>query len=129
MKAPLGLLLAVLVLAGCAPKATEPDQTAASTAPSEKPEPSISIPRGIPKNTKTEPPVDAFEQVVTKGRIRVTGTCVELLTEQLNWVLIGPAAAQLRDGQQVRVTGVPDPNRETGCTGSPLLVSSVAPAG
>ncbi|WP_433081519.1 hypothetical protein ACQP1P_46305 [Dactylosporangium sp. CA-052675] len=72
---------------------------------------------------------DDFQQVVAKGRIRVSGTCVELVTDQLNWVLIGPAAAQARDGQQVTATGVPDPNRETGCTGSPLLVSSVAPAG
>ncbi|WP_433611660.1 hypothetical protein ACQP2P_44925 [Dactylosporangium sp. CA-139114] len=72
---------------------------------------------------------DDFQQVVAKGKIRVSGTCVELLTDQLNWVLIGPAAAQVRDGQQVTATGVPDPNRETGCTGSPLLVSSVAPAG
>ena len=134
MKAPLGLLLAVCVLAGCASKTDEPVRPAAPP-PSDSPgvsrgaEPTISIPVGVPKPTKSEPMTDTFQQVVTKGRIRITGGCTELITDQLNWVLIGPPAAQVRDGQQVTVTGVPDPNRETGCTGSPLLVSSVAPAG
>ncbi|WP_426508704.1 hypothetical protein ACPPVO_59255 [Dactylosporangium sp. McL0621] len=130
MKAPLGLLLAVLLLAGCAtaPKTDEPAQSAAP-AVSVSREPTISIPPGVPKTTKVEPPVDEFQQVVTEGRVRVTGTCIELITAQLNWVLIGPAADGLRDGQQVKVTGVPNPNRETICTGSPLLVSSVAPVG
>jgi hypothetical protein len=139
MKAPLGLLLAVLVLGGCAsktekaaapPPATSAAPTSAPTAPPPAPgrsEPTISAPPNVPKTTKAEPPVDDFQQVVAQGRIRVAGSCIELVTDQITWVLIGPAAAQLRDGQQVKVTGVPNPNRETGCTGSPLLVAGVAP--
>ncbi|WP_432982018.1 hypothetical protein [Dactylosporangium sp. CA-233914] len=133
MKAPLGLLLAVLVLAGCADRSPQPVQAPSSarkSAPTagRSAEPSISIPPDVPKTTKAEPPVDDFQQVVAEGRVRVSGSCVELVTDRTTWVLLGPAAAQLRDGRQARVTGVPDPNRETGCTGSPLLVSGVAPA-
>ncbi|WP_433211966.1 hypothetical protein ACQP00_51510 [Dactylosporangium sp. CS-047395] len=120
----MGLLLAVLMLAGCAEQSGQTAEPAASSA---NPQPTISIPNGVPKTTKVEPPADAFQQVVATGKISVTGTCVELITEQLRWVLIGPPAAQLRDGQQVKVTGVPNPNRETGCNGSPLLVSAVQP--
>lgn len=126
MKAPLGLLLAFLLLAGCAAPIPSPS----SPAPvSRSAEPAISIPSGVPKNTKIEPPADAFEQVVTKGKIHISGTCTELITDQLIWVLIGQAAAHVSEGQRVQVTGVPDPNRETLCSGSPLLVSSVAPVG
>ncbi|GAA3449456.1 hypothetical protein [Dactylosporangium matsuzakiense] len=120
MKAPLGLLLAVALLTGCA--AEKPQDEAPATVPPVSPTASTRPPK-----ITSEPPIDAFAQVVADGRVRITGTCIELVTATLNWVLLGPAAAQLRDGQQVRATGVPDPNRETGCTGSPLLVSSVAP--
>ncbi|WP_432833162.1 hypothetical protein [Dactylosporangium sp. CA-092794] len=96
---------------------------------SDPPESVVSLPpTRLPKTTKAEPPVDDFQQVVTQGRVRVAGQCVELVTDRLTWTLIGPAASGLRDGQQAKVTGVPDPNRETGCTGSPLLVSQVTPA-
>ncbi|MFI5916341.1 hypothetical protein [Dactylosporangium sp. NPDC051541] len=125
MKATLGLLLAVALLAGCGERTEKTEKTEktdqAALVPSN---PAPTTPR--PLKTLSEPPLDAFQQVVAKGTVRITGTCVEVVTEQLNWVLIGPAAAQLRDGQRVQATGVPDPNRETGCTGSPLLVSSVA---
>ena len=132
VKAPLGLLLAVLLLTGCAartgetaqapPSTDKSGQIATTAAPS--PASSASILPGVPK-ARTEPPIDDFKQVATQGRLRITGQCVELVTEQLNWVLIGPAAAGFHDGQQVKVVGVPNPNRETACTGSPLLVSSV----
>ena len=133
MKAHLGLLSAVLLLTGCAAKDQEPDvvpgasaqSSATSSAP--KPEATVSRPTKIPKNTKSEPPVDAFQQVVTSGQVRIKGQCVELVTDQLTWVLIGPDAAKLRDGTRAKVTGVPDPNRETGCTGSPLLLSKADP--
>jgi hypothetical protein len=140
MKAPLGLLLglfAVVLLGGCAANdGGQPDASTAaaapSTAPTSKaapsPEPSISLPGKLPKTTKAEPPVDDFQQVVAQGRVRVAGQCVELVTDQVTWVLIGPEAAKLRDGQQAKVTGVPNPNRETACTGSPLLVSQAGPA-
>ncbi|WP_433053587.1 hypothetical protein [Dactylosporangium sp. CS-033363] len=136
----MGLLLAVLMLASCADGSDKSGQNAAepasppsaatSNAPSTAPsaaEDTISIPPGAPKTTKVEPPTDDFQQVVATGKIRVAGTCIELITDQLHWVLIGPPVAQLRDGQQVKVTGVPNPNRETGCNGSPLLVSAVQP--
>lgn len=136
MKTPLGLLLAVSLLvtaAGCAAKtdATGGDAAApassAAAEPSTSPRPSISLPAGVPKTTKGEPPVDDFQQVTAEGRVRVTGTCVELVTGQVTWTLLGPVAAGLHDGQQAKAVGVPDPNRETGCTGSPLLVSKVTP--
>ncbi|MFD0583609.1 hypothetical protein [Dactylosporangium darangshiense] len=139
MKAPLGLLLAVAVLTGCAAKT---DQIAQPSPSAEKSgqiaptggvtnkatnEATISVPPKAPKTTKVEPPVDDFQQVKAEGKVRVTGTCTELVTDQLTWTLIGPAAANLRDGQRARVVGVPDPNRETGCPGSPLLVSLASP--
>jgi hypothetical protein len=144
VKAPLGLLLAVLLLAGCAARTGETAQAPASTDESGQiattavpgvipktavpsPARSASVLPGVPK-ARTEPPIDDFKQVTAQGRLRITGQCVELVTDQLNWVLIGPAAAGFHDGQQVKVVGVPDPNRETACTGSPLLVSSVVAA-
>jgi hypothetical protein len=133
MKAPLGLLLAFLVLAGCAAKSGEsaqapqsPEKSRQSVSPT-SPEATISLPPKAPKSTKAEPPVDDFQQVKAQGKVRVTGQCTELVTDQLTWTLIGPAATSLHDGQQAKVVGVPDPNRETGCTGSPLLVSQVTP--
>ena len=129
MKAPLGLLLAVLVLGGCAQKAESVTLPGPSTEASERPAPSegISVPPKVPKTTKAEPPVDDFQQVKAQGRVKVNGGCTELVTDQLTWTLVGPAAAALRDGQRASVVGVPDPNRETGCTGSPLLVSQATP--
>jgi len=133
MKAPLGLLLAVLFLSGCAakssgtPEPAAPAAASASAAATTAPEPTISLPAGLPKNTATQPPTDDFQQVVTQGAVRVTGQCVDLVTDRLTWTLIGPAAAGLRDGQRAKVTGVPDPNNSTACTGSPLLVSAATP--
>ncbi|MGI5246099.1 hypothetical protein [Dactylosporangium sp. CA-139066] len=131
MKAPLGLLLAVLLLGGCAEKSRTAVPPAPSTATSEPStatsEQGISVPSKVPKTTKAEPPVDDFQQVTAQGRVKVTGACTELVTDQLTWTLIGPPAASLRDGQQAKVVGVPDPNRETGCAGSPLLVSQALP--
>ncbi|MEV6927534.1 hypothetical protein AB0M46_23945 [Dactylosporangium sp. NPDC051485] len=149
MQAPLGLLPAVLVLsgavlAGCAAKpeksgrnaepatssSVAPYSSAASpsakrAAPSD--EPTISLPPGLPKTTGAVPPVDAFQQVTVQGRVRVSGSCVELVTDKVTWTLIGPAAAQLRDGQQAKAVGVPDPNRETACAGGALLVAQATP--
>ena len=130
MKAPLGLLLAVLVLGGCAEQdqTTEKPGQSGSGTPSVAPsDSSISLPPKVPKTTKAEPPVDDFQQVKAQGKVRITGKCTELVTDQIIWTLVGPAAASLRDGQQAKVVGVPDPNRETGCTGSPLLVSQATP--
>ncbi|MFG2038551.1 hypothetical protein [Dactylosporangium sp. NPDC048998] len=146
MKAPLGLLLAVVLLTGCAAKTGDsgdlarpatvpeasgpsaaPPASAVATGPARIAEPAISIPPKAPKTTKVEPPIDDFQQVTAQGRVRVTGPCVELVTDGLTWTLIGPEAARVRDGQQARATGVPDPSRETACTGSPLLVSRVTP--
>jgi hypothetical protein len=134
MKAPLGLLLPVLLLAGCAApdKSVEVGQsseTSASPAPRKvTDEPTISLPPKAPKTTKAEPPVDDFQQVVATGTIRVGGECIDLVPDKaggVTWTLIGPQLKDLRDGQRVKVTGVPNPGRETTCTGSPLLVAQV----
>ena len=58
----------------------------------------------------------------------IVGRHIELVTDQLTWVLIGPEAARLHDGQRAKATGVSDPNQETTCTGSPLLISKADPA-
>lgn len=144
MNARLGLLLAVALLAGCSARETPSAATAPSAAPASAPAPASAgappagatsqeppigrPPTRLPKTTAAEPPVDDFQQVVAEGRVRVGGGCVELVTDGLTWTLLGPAVGGLRDGQRVRVTGVPDPNRETGCTASPLLVSRATPA-
>jgi hypothetical protein len=147
----LGLLLAVLVgsaLSGCAPAdktaapaapassgspaAASPQQPASSSGPPSArppgdPEPTISLPTGLPKTLAPEPPTDDFQQVVTQGSVRVSGQCVELVTDQLTWTLLGPEAAKLRNGQRAEVTGVPNPNASTPCAGSPLLVGTAVP--
>jgi hypothetical protein len=143
MKRTLGLLLAVsLVLGGCAARST--DQAAApSPSPSAAPVPSSSgskappspdasvlttLPSGVPKTTAPHEPTDDFSVLTTTGQIRLEGACVQLVTDKLVWLLIGPPAAGLRAGQRVKVTGLPDPGFESQCTGSPFKVTTVTPA-
>ncbi|GAA0744763.1 hypothetical protein Drose_37395 [Dactylosporangium roseum] len=143
----LGLLLAATaVLAGCAARssggadtaapAASASGTAAASAPasagtpaasprSVRPLPTVSLPSGLPKTTDPEPPTDDFPQVTAQGRIRVEGQCVNLVTDSVTWTLLGPDAAKLRDGQQVKVVGVPHPEARTVCTGSPLTPQTV----
>ncbi|UWP82563.1 hypothetical protein [Dactylosporangium fulvum] len=147
----LGLLLAVTaVLAGCASRSPGGADTAApggsasgtasvaASAPasagtpaasprSVQPVPTVSLPTGLPKTREPEPPTDDFPQVTTRGRIRVEGQCVDLVTDSVTWTLLGPDAAKLRDGQQVKVVGVPNPEARTVCTGSPLTPQTVTP--
>ena len=154
MNRALGLLLAVsalslpAVLTGCAAKSAD---RAAAPAPSVSPAPSGSagpsgpapspskaapspggsvlttLPSGVPKTTAPHEPTDDFAVLTTTGQVRVTGACVELVTDKIVWVLIGPPAAGLRAGQRVKVTGLPDPGFESRCTGSPLKVTTVTP--
>jgi hypothetical protein len=148
MKRALGLLLAVAAvslpvsLAGCAAKSADnaaapPPSTAASTpAPAASgstavPRPGdsvITLPSGVPKTTAPHEPTDDFAVLTTTGQIRLEGACVQLVTDKLVWLLIGPPAAGLRAGQRVKVTGLPDPGFESQCTGSPFKVTTVTPA-
>ncbi len=146
MKRTLGLLLAVTAasLSGCAagstdraaapPPSTAPAVTSAAPAPSGSgsvPVPGdsvITLPSGVPKTTAPHAPTDDFTVLTTTGQIRLEGACVELVTDKMVWLLIGPPAAGLRAGQKVRVTGLPDPGFESQCTGSPFKVTTVTPA-
>jgi hypothetical protein len=147
MNRALGLLLAVTALSvsGCAARSA--DRAAApapsvSAAPSGTPAPSasgskavpspgdsvITLPSGVPKTTAPHEPTDDFTVLTTTGQIRREGACVELVTDKMVWLLLGPPAAGLRAGQRVKVTGLPDPGFESQCTGSPLKVNTVTPA-
>src|SRR3954451_17853638 len=125
MNRALGLLLAVAVvsLSGCAAKSADqaagPPPSASPAVPAaspsaSKPAPSpgnsvITLPSGVPKTTAPHEPSDDFAVLTTTGQIRVEGACVQLVTDKLVWLLIGPPAAGLRAGQRVKVTGLPDP--------------------
>jgi hypothetical protein len=145
MRRALGLLLAVAVLSGCAARSADRSAAPAAPAPSASatpvpPSPSgskaapspggsvITLPSGVPKTTAPHEPTDDFSVLTTTGQVRIDGACVELVTDKLTWVLIGPAAAGLRAGQRVRVTGLPDPGFESRCNGSPFKVTTVTPA-
>lgn len=141
MKRALGLLLAVaaLSLSGCAAKSADqpagppPSATAApaTSGASGVPSPGgsvITLPSGIPKTTAPHEPTDDFTVLTATGQIRRSGTCVQLVTDKIVWILVGPSAAGLSAGQRVKVTGLPDPSFETPCTGSPLKVNTVTPA-
>ena len=147
MKRALGLLLAVTALSGCAARSTEraaappsvsPSAGAASAVPaapsasgSKVPNPGdsvITLPSGVPKTTAPHEPTDDFTVLTTTGQIRLEGACVELVTDKLVWLLIGPSATGLRAAQRVKVTGLPDPGFESQCTGSPFKVTTVTPA-
>ncbi len=150
MNRALGLLLAVTALSvsGCAARSADraADRAAepppVSAAPSGTPAPSasgskaapspgasvITLPSGVPKTTAPHEPTDDFTVLTTTGQVRIDGACVELVTDKIVWVLVGPSAAGLRAGQRVKVTGLPDPGFESPCTGSPLKVNTVTPA-
>ncbi|WP_327007413.1 hypothetical protein OHA72_09195 [Dactylosporangium sp. NBC_01737] len=145
MKRALGLLLAVTTvsLAGCAARSTDdaaapPPSASAPGTPTPAPSGSkavpspgdsvITLPSGVPKTTAPHEPTDDFTVLTTTGQIRLEGACVELVTDKVVWLLIGPPAAGLRAGQRVKVTGLPDPGFESQCTGSPFKVTTVTPA-
>jgi hypothetical protein len=146
MKRALGLLLAVAAvsLSGCAAKSADnaaaPPSASATSAGTPTPAPSgskavpspgdsvITLPSGVPKTTAPHEPTDDFTVLTTTGQIRLEGACVELVTDKVVWLLIGPPAAGLRAGQRVKVTGLPDPGFESQCTGSPFKVTTVTPA-
>jgi hypothetical protein len=145
MKRALGLLLAVAAvsLSGCAAKSADqaagPPPSASPAVPAASPSASklapspdgsvlTTLPSGVPKTTAPHEPTDDFSVLTTTGLVRLEGACVELVTDKLVWLLIGPPAAGLKAGQRVKVTGLPDPGFESQCTGSPFKVTTVTPA-
>jgi hypothetical protein len=66
-----------------------------------------------------------FSPVTVRGIIKITGDCRELVTDTVTWTLLGPDVETLAAGAAVEVTGTPNPNLETGCSGGPLRVQSV----
>lgn len=69
-----------------------------------------------------------FVPVTTSGRV-VTGqgSCVQLVTTTVRWVLVGGREELLVDGADVRVTGLPSPGTMAGCDGQLLAVRSIRP--
>ena len=79
-----------------------------------------SRPSGPPKT-----PADGFSPITVRGTLHITGTCPLLITDMVTWTLLGPAVAGLADGLWIEVVGLPAPQIETACAGSPLQVRSV----
>ncbi len=66
---------------------------------------------------------DNLKPIVTSGTVRVSPGCVDLVTNSnVIWTLLGAVAQNLKDGDQVRVTGQPAVQLESDCRGSPLAV-------
>lgn len=119
----MALLLLVCLLAGCADAAPSRSPATSSGALSSTPLPTIEPPSGPAKT-----PTDSFKQVTLRGTLRVTSGCVELLTDTVTWTLLG-LTGDVRGGERVEVVGLPAPDAETGCSGSPLRVSTATRIG
>ena len=131
------LLLAVLLLAGCAGPGGDPATpatpvTSAVPAPTAAPGPGSSP---VPKAPATQPDTDqgTAVRVIATGRVEAgTGPgCLLLATDQgRTWLLVGGDRAVLTAGARVRVVGEPAPARTGGCQqGEPLRVRDARPAG
>jgi Protein of unknown function (DUF5818) len=132
------LLLAALLLAGCAgpsgdPTTSEPPVTA--TAPAPTAVPIAPAPTAAPIAPATQPDGDRRPpvRVVATGRVEAGAGpgCLLLATDQgRTWLLVGGDRAVLTPGARVRVVGQPAPARTGGCLqGEPLRVRDAAPAG
>jgi Protein of unknown function (DUF5818) len=123
------LLLAALLLAGCAAPAGDP---AAPGAPGTAPAPA---PTAAPVAPATQPDADQRPavRVIATGRVEAGGGpgCLLLATDQgRTWLLVGGDRAVLAAGARVRVVGQPAPARTAGCQqGEPLRVRDATPAG
>lgn len=128
------LLLAALLLAGCAGPAgdadlPEPPVTATVPAPTAAPVPPS------PKAPATQPDSDQRPaiRVIATGRVEPGGGpgCLLLATDRgRTWLLVGGDRAVLAAGTRVRVVGERAAARTAGCQqGEPLRVREATPAG
>lgn len=68
-------------------------------------------------------PSDNLKPIVTSGTVHISPGCIDLVTNNdVIWTLLGAVAKDLKDGDQVRVTGQPAVQFESACRGSPLAV-------
>jgi hypothetical protein len=134
-------LLAVLLLAmgaGCGGDSGEADDAAtgseAGSSGTPTPESTTQPPlSSIPPPTMSQPPKlptdpsDQLKPVRVSGRVSLSDGCVDLVTSTVRWTLLGDLAANLEDGAEVEVYGLPSPQLESTCGDSPLAVREIRP--
>jgi hypothetical protein len=132
-------LLAVLLLAlgaGCGSDAGDTDTTGSEAGSSVTPTPETTTRpplSSIPPPTMTSPPKpptdpsDQIKPVTVSGRVSRSDECVDLVTSTVRWTLLGTAAANLDDGAEVEIYGVPLPQVQSACGDSPLDVREIRP--
>ncbi len=104
---------------------TTPAETTPDSVPmSDTNLPIISSPSGPPKK-----PTDSFSPITLRGRITVGATagCLELVTEGGRYALVADPATDLAPGVEVEVIGLPAPQLQLPCDGTPLQVSQIRP--
>jgi Protein of unknown function (DUF5818) len=129
------LLLAALLLAGCAgpaggPATPEPPVSATAPATTAAPAPTAApVAPATQPDSDQRPPV----RVIATGRVEAGARpgCLLLATDRgPRWLLVGGDRAVLAAGARVRVVGEPAAARTGGCQqGEPLRVRTATPAG
>lgn len=132
--------LTVLVLglaASCGTESGDEDgSTSGQSDAAPTPSPVTTTPRPmstIPPPTMARPaspptyPSDQVKPVTVSGRVTRSGECIDLVTSTGRWTLLGDAAANLEDGAEVEVSGLPMAQMETRCGEAPLSVREVRP--
>ena len=72
-------------------------------------------------------PSDETKPVTVTGTVSRSDGCVDLVTSTVRWTLLGPAVADLEEGAEVEIYGVPIPQVQTSCGDSPLDVREIRP--
>jgi hypothetical protein len=132
-------LLAVVLLAlgsGCGSDSSDADASSSdadssgTSAPETTTRPPLS---SIPPPTMAQPPKppmepsDQIKPLTVSGTVSRSDGCVDLVTSTVRWTLLGPAAANLEDGAEVEIYGVPLPQVQSACGDSPLDVREIHP--
>jgi hypothetical protein len=129
-------LVAVLLLAlgaGCGSDSGDAELAPSEGGSSGTPGPETTQPplSSIPPPTMQRPttppayPSDQFKPVTVSGRVSRSDGCVDLVTPTIRWTLLGDLAANLEDGVEVEVYGLPSPQLESTCGDSPLAVREI----
>ena len=77
-----------------------------------------------------KPPTDPSDQIkplTVSGTVSRSDGCVDLVTSTVRWSLLGAAAAELAEGAEVEIYGVPLPQVQSACGDSPLDVREIRP--